>query len=131
MGGTLAWWLAASEPRIAAAVSMCCFADMGTLIETGAHDGHGNYMTVPGLLALGRTGQVAGLAAPRPALHCIGLQDWSTPPAAFAIARSDIESCYQRAGAPNGASFHVETDLAHAETPLMRSKVMEFLQQNL
>jgi hypothetical protein len=35
-----------------AAVSMCCFADLARLVETGAHDGHGTYMTVPGLLAV-------------------------------------------------------------------------------
>jgi len=131
MGGTLAWWLAAVDPRVAAAVSMCCFADMGGLIETGAHDGHGNYMTVPGLLAQARTGQVAGLAAPRPVLHCVGLQDWSTPPAAFATARADVESAWGAAGAPGAVEFHVEPDLGHAETPAMRARVIEFLEKSL
>jgi len=131
MGGTLAWWLAAVEPRLAAAVSMCCFADMGVLIDSGAHDGHGNYMTVPGLLAKARTGQVAGLSAPRPVLHCVGLQDWSTPPAAFARARHDVESAYDAAGSGAAVQFHVEEDLAHAETPAMRARVMRFLMQTL
>jgi pimeloyl-ACP methyl ester carboxylesterase len=39
MGGTLAWWLAAMDPRFAAAVSMCCFADLGRLVETGRTTG--------------------------------------------------------------------------------------------
>jgi dienelactone hydrolase len=128
MGGTLAWWLAAVEPRIAAAVSMCCFADMGGLIATGAHHGHGHYMTVPGLLARARTGQVAALAAPRPVLHCVGLQDWSTPPDAFATARADVESGYGPGGA---VEFHIEPDLGHAETPAMRARVMDFLSRRL
>ena len=67
MGGTLAWWMAAIDPRIRAAVSLCCFADMDCLIDTGAHDGHGHYMTVPGLLAHATTGEVAGLARAAPA----------------------------------------------------------------
>ncbi|WP_226780400.1 alpha/beta hydrolase family protein [Oceaniglobus trochenteri] len=131
MGGTLAWWLAAIDPRIAASVSMVCLADMGGLIETGAHDVHGNYMTVPGLLKLGRTGQVAALSAPRPALHCVGLQDCGTPPSAFARARDDLLAGYRAAGAEDALAFHVEDDLGHAETPAMRERVLDFLLQTL
>jgi len=131
MGGTLAWWMAAIDLRIRAAVSLCCFADMGCLIDTGAHDGHGNYMTVPGLLTHAATGEVAGLGAPRPQLHCVGLADWSTPESGFAIARRDLEAAYAGAGAPDAAEFHIGQEIGHAETPAMRARVLEFLDRRL
>ena len=131
MGGTLAWWLAALHPRFAAAVSMCCFADMETLITTGAHDGHGNYMTVPGLLALASTGAVSGLAAPTPLLHCVGLNDWSTPSSAFETARGDLRAAYRAAGAEDRLAFHDAREPGHEETPAMRDCVRGFLEQHL
>lgn len=131
MGGTLAWWLAALEPGIAAAAALSCFSDMGLLIGTGAHDRHGHYMTVPGLLRLGRTGQLAGLAAPKPLLFGIGLEDWGTPAPAFALARADVSKAYGDAGADDALSFHVEETLGHAESPAMRQAVMAFLDARL
>lgn len=38
MGGTQAWWLAALERRIAAAVSLCAFSDLAELVRLGNHD---------------------------------------------------------------------------------------------
>jgi len=129
MGGTLAWWLAALDPRPAAVVSMCCLADMAALIASGAHDIHGNYMTVPGVLALARTGQVAGLAAPKPALHCVGFADPGTPQAAFATARADLVAAYERAG--GALQFHTAESPGHEETPAMRARVLAFLDATL
>lgn len=131
MGGTLAWWLAALEPRLGAAVSMCSFADMARLIDTGAHDIHGPYMTVPGLLKHASTGQVSGLAAPRPLLHCIGLTDPGTPPDAVKVAREDVESAYRALGALDALEFHITTDLGHRESHDMRRKVLDFLARSL
>jgi dienelactone hydrolase len=127
MGGTLAWWLSALDPRIAASVSLCCFADMGRLIETGAHDGHGVYMTVPGLLAVASTGEVAGLAAPRPMFHGVGFADWSTPRDAFAVARADLAAAYAAAGAADALWFHEEPAAGHEETEGMRAAAVQFL----
>ncbi len=98
MGGTLAWWLSALQPGLAATVSIACFADLATLIETGAHDGHGNYMTVPGLLKLADTGTVCGLAAPTPILHCVGLRDEFTPINAFQKAKLNLDQAYVNSG---------------------------------
>lgn len=128
MGGTLAWWLAALDQRVAACVSMACFADMAALIETGAHDVHGNYMTVPGLLAVCSTGRLSGLTAPRPLLHCVGLQDSGTPESAFAIARAEVEAAYRECGAENVLSFFVDPELGHAETKEMRENVLKFFE---
>jgi dienelactone hydrolase len=131
MGGTLAWWLAAMDARVAAAVSMCCFADLGRLIETGAHDGHGIYMTVPGLLGVTTTGRLSGLAAPRPLLHCVGFADWSTPEDAYAVARDELRAAYAEAGAAGALRFHEARAPGHEETAEMRAVVAAFLEERL
>ncbi len=128
MGSTLAWWLAALDDRIHATAALCSFADLGTLVESGAHDGHGIYMNVPGLLRVARSGEIAGLAAPRALMICVGLQDWSTPEPAFAVGRRDLEAAYKGA---DTLEFHVEPDGAHKETPGMRRAVLDFLKRNL
>lgn len=131
MGSTLAWWLAALDPRIRATSALCSFADLGQLVATGAHDGHGIYMTVPGLLPLARSGQIAGLTAPRALQICVGLKDWSTPEAAFARGRSDLEAAYKASGAADRLRFHVEPDAGHQESRAMRQAVLAFLAQEL
>ncbi len=131
MGGTHAWWLAAIDPRIRAAVHMCCFADLACLIATGAHDGHGHYMTVPGLLQAASTGGLAALAAPRPQLICAGLQDTFTPRDCFDIARTEIEAAYEAHNASEMIGFCVDPDTGHEETPAMRQATLAFLRKHL
>lgn len=128
MGSTLAFWLAAIEPRIRACSALCSLADLETLVEHGAHDGHGIYMMVPGLLPVARTGQIAGLIAPRALQVGVGLRDWSTPPAAFTVARRDLDAAYADTGR---LVFHVEPTAGHEETPAMRAAVLAFLAEEL
>jgi pimeloyl-ACP methyl ester carboxylesterase len=127
MGATLAVWLGALEPRITAVAHLCCFADLAMLIETGAHDLHGNYMTVPGLTKTLSTGAIAGLIAPRPQLACIGLLDPLTPELAATRALDDARAAYQHCGAPDAISAMISTCTGHAETPDMRAAVRGFL----
>lgn len=129
MGGTHAWWLAALDARVKAAVHMCCFADLDCLIKSGAHDGHGHYMTVPNLLNHCSTGELTGLIAPRAQLVCVGLKDWSTPSNCFNIAQQELEHAYKNS--PEMLEFHIEPELGHQETDEMRAKVLEFLQTRL
>lgn len=129
MGCTLAWWLAALDPRITATSALCCFADLGELVRQGAHDLHGPYLTVPGLLKAARSGEIAGLIAPRALQVAIGAQDPLTPPEAFKIARTDVTKAY--AGAEDALSFHIEPDEGHRETPAMRAAVRDFLRRRL
>lgn len=129
MGGTHAWWLAALDKRVRAAVHMCCFADLGCLIQSGAHDGHGHYMTVPRLLNHCSTAELAGLIAPRAQLVCVGLQDWSTPSTCFDIAKQELEYAYKDAA--NILEFHIEPELGHQETEVMRARVLNFLETRL
>ncbi len=130
-GGTHAWWSSALDERVRAAASLCCFADLDCLIETGAHDGHGHYMVVPGLLRTVSTGALAGLCAPRALLVCVGLEDWSTPRECFEKARGELETQYARRGAAANLAFHVEPQTGHEETPAMRRQVLAFLGRHL
>jgi dienelactone hydrolase len=131
MGGTLAFWLAALEPRIRAVAQLCVFADIETLVRTGGHDLHGIYMTVPGLNPACSTGAIAGLAAPRPQFVAIGREDPLTPPDAFATAAADLTEAYARSGAADALAIHAFDGVGHHETPQMRREVMEFLAANL
>ena len=129
MGSTHAFWLAALNERVRAAVALCSFADLACLAETPAHDGPGFYMTVPGLLNRYRTGEIAGLAAPRALFIGVGLEDWSTPELCFAKGRADLEAAY--ADTPDQLAFHVEPHAGHEETPAMRAAVLGFLERKL
>ncbi len=131
MGATLAFWLAALEPRVRAVAHVCCFADLETLVETGAHDLHGLYMTVPGLLPGFRTGEIAGLVAPRPQLIRLGADDPLTPTDAVAIAVNDVRKAYAAAGAAELLDVRIEAGVGHAEAPAMRRDALAFLARSL
>lgn len=131
MGSTLAFWLAALDPRLRATSAACSFADLAHLVASGAHDGHGPYMTVPGLLRHASTGAIAGLVAPRALCLSVGLEDWSTPGAAFAQARSEVEAAYRAKGAEARLRIHVEADSGHVETAAMRAAILGFLAETL
>ncbi len=126
MGATFGYWLAAVDPRIACVAHLCCYADFGALIETGAHDLHGIYLTVPGLLGQASNGEIAGLVAPRPQLICIGDQDPLTPPAAVDVALAQTRAAYAAAGASDRLSLHREPETGHCESPAMRAAVLAF-----
>ncbi|MEO0542716.1 MAG: dienelactone hydrolase family protein [Pseudomonadota bacterium] len=129
MGGTQAYWLAALDQRIAAAVSLCAFGDLQCLIKNGNHDKHGHYMSVPGLLKTTSTGKIAGLVAPRPLFIGVGMKDWSSPPDCFSIARDETGQIYAQIGAQNSFTIHIQPQAGHEETSSMRQAVEHFLRQ--
>jgi dienelactone hydrolase len=131
MGATFGYWLAAVDPRIACVMQLCCFADFRTLIATGAHDLHGIYLTVPGLLGVAGNGEIAGLVAPRPQLICIGDTDPLTPPAAVDVAFAQTLAAYAAAGAADNLGLHREADVGHAESRAMRRAVLAFAARHL
>jgi dienelactone hydrolase len=129
MGCVLSYWLAAMDERIAAVAHLCCFADFRTMIELGAHDGHGIYLTVPGLLSEADGGSIAALIAPRPQLVCIGEADSLTPPAAVARAWSELGPAY--VNAPGMLQKVSEPGIGHQETPRMRAAALAFFAENV
>jgi len=131
MGSTHTLMLAALDDRLKAVAHLCCFADYATLIDLGAHDRHGHYMTIPGFVAELSTGEIAGAIAPRPQLICIGAEDKLTPPAAVAKARAEAEAAYARAGRREALSFLIEPGIGHQATPTMRAATLDFFRDNL
>jgi len=129
MGCVLSYWLAALDKRIAAVAHLCCFADFRTMIELGAHDGHGIYLTVPGLLKEADGGSIASLIAPRPQLICVGEADHLSPPEAVARALEELRPAY--ADAPHMLEFISEPGVGHQETPTMRAAVLAFFARHL
>jgi dienelactone hydrolase len=131
MGATLGYWLAAEDARLACLAQLCCFADFDRLIDSGAHDLHGIYLTVPGLLEVASNGEIAGLIAPRPQLICIGDRDPLTPPAAVDPALASVRAAYAEAGAAENLTVLRQADVGHQESPEMRAAVLAFFQRHL
>jgi hypothetical protein len=129
MGCVLSYWLAAMDERIAAVAHLCCFADFRTMIELGAHDGHGIYLTVPGLLSEVDGGSIAALVAPRPQLVCIGEADSLTPPLAVERAWAELEPAY--ADVRDRLELVSEPGIGHRETPRMREAALAFFATHL
>jgi hypothetical protein len=88
-----------------------CYADFAMLVETGVHDLHGHYLTIPGLLMETSTGEIAGLIVPRPHLICAGLDDPLTPP--LGIQRPFIETLteYKTVDAENAVTLLQASDV--------------------
>lgn len=127
MGATLAYFLAAVDTRIAAVAHLCSFADFEYLVEVGAHDLHGLYLIVPGLLTEASTGEIAGMVAPRPQLICVGDRDPLTPPVAVDRALAEARAVY--AGGPLNIIRSPAT--GHVETVQMRRAVRSFFAETL
>lgn len=122
MGATLGCWLAAVDLRVRRLAQLCCLADIEGLIEAGAHDLHGIYLTVPGLPGIARSGAIAGLVAPRPQVVGVGALDPLTPPGALGRALADLRDGYR--GAPGALTVVEEPEGGHRETPAMREAVL-------
>jgi hypothetical protein len=131
LGSTLSYWHAALDPRIRAVAHLCCYADYATLVELGAHDNHGIYLLVPGMLRQTSTGEIAGMIAPRPQLICLGELDELTPPLSIERALAVTRPMYEQAGAPDALEVFLQDGVDHRETPEMHEKVMAFFQREL
>jgi dienelactone hydrolase len=131
MGATLGYWLAAVDERLSAVAHLCCFADFEALIETGAHDLHGIYLSVPGLLKIAGNGTIAGLIAPRPQFIGLGDRDPLTPPQAVDRALAKTRAAYAETGAGARLVLHREPAAGHEETPAMRAAMQRFLTETL
>ncbi len=131
MGATYSYWLAAVDLRLFAVAHLCCYADFDEMIKTGAHEGHGIYLTIPGLLDLASNGEIAGLIAPRPQFIGLGAKDPLTPPEAIERALVDTRAAYQAANATQNLEVLIELDSGHEETPAIRAAVLRFFAAHL
>ncbi|MCV6585246.1 MAG: dienelactone hydrolase family protein [Marinibacterium sp.] len=129
MGGTLAYLVAALRGDVTACAQLCVFANIGPLIDSGAHDLHGPYMTIPGLLPDHDMGDIAALVAPRPQFVMTGARDPLTPDAAYRPAADRLRRAYARD--PAALTLRREAEIGHHETHASRAAVMGFLRAAL
>lgn len=127
MGGTHAYWLAALDDRISAVVQICVFANLRGLIALKENDLHGIYFMVPGLLAHGDAGDVAGMVAPRRQLICVGTKDRLTPRGALEPALQAVRAAYADKSASGALQILIDETTGHKETQPMRDAVLTFL----
>jgi pimeloyl-ACP methyl ester carboxylesterase len=127
MGSTMAWWVAALDPRIRACVDICCLTDFEALIATNGLQGHGIYYYVPSLLKHFSTAQINALIAPRPHLALEGTLDPLTPPAGLDRVDRTLRQVYGQLGRPEAWKL-LRYEVAHVETPEMRREALAYLQ---
>ncbi len=130
MGSTMAWWLAALDPRIKVTVDINCLTDFHTLLEKKGLSLHGLYYYVPGLLNRFTTAGINALIAPRAHLGLAGLQDKLTPVAGLDIIDRELQRVYAAAGHPERWKL-LRYDVEHVETPEGRQEIIAFLQRFL
>ena len=124
MGAAHSYWLAALDPEICAAAHLIVLADIAPLIACGAHDRHGHFLTVPGLLNLAESGDIAALIAPRPQFIAHGGTDELTPKPARLAALQKVQAAY---GTFDTLDIIFASESGHLETPEMRTAAMAFL----
>lgn len=125
MGGSLAWWSAALDPRVDAVVDACCLAEYDALLASGGYDLHAEYYFVPGLLREFSAARINALVLPRPHLSIVGRDDPLTPPAGAAAIDAAMRAAAERAGAPHAWRQRVHA-AGHEETAAMRAEILAF-----
>lgn len=127
MGGVMAWWLAALEPRIKVCIDICSMVEFDTLIESKNLDKHGIYFYVPSLLKHFSTSDINALIAPRPHLSLAGNNDDLTPRRGLDIVDEQMKVIYS--GKDQDAWKLVRSEQGHVETGRMREEVKLFLEK--
>jgi hypothetical protein len=124
----MAVWTAALDPAVDACIELCGLAEFDALLATGCHDLHGEYFFVPGLRREFSAAEIAALIAPRLHVSLVGRGDPLTPPAGVASVDAALRAAYAALGRPDAWLQRV-FDCGHAETPAMRSLVLQTLNQ--
>jgi hypothetical protein len=126
MGSTMAWWIAAVDPRIKVCVDICCLTDFEALIDRRGLDGHGIYYYVPDLLNHFDTSQINALIAPRAHLAVAGIYDYLTPPLGLDRVEAELNAAYTAAGAPEAWQL-LRYPCGHLETAAARAEILKWL----
>lgn len=126
LGSTMAWWIAALDPRVRVCIDLCCMTDYQALIDADGLDGHDVYYYVPSLLKHFTTAQINALIAPRAHLSLAGNYDKLTPRPGLDRIDAELRAVYQDAGAPEAWRM-LRYEIGHFETAEMRAEELAFL----
>lgn len=130
MGSAMAVWTAALQASVDACIDLCGLAEYDSLVNSGAHDLHGEYLFVPGLRREFSAAEIAALIAPRTHLSLVGRDDPLTPAAGVASVDRMLRTCYAEFDRPLAWQQQV-FDCGHAEMPAMRTLVLRTLENLL
>lgn len=128
MGGYMAWWLAALEPRIKVCIDICSMVEFDALIESRNLEKHGIYFYVPSLLKYFSTSDINALITPRPHLSLAGNNDDLTPGKGLDIVDEQMKKGYNKTGNLEAWKM-VRSEQGHVETQEMREEVKMFLKK--
>lgn len=128
MGGTMALWSTALEPRIRACIDLCSLAEYESLINQQNLDRHGIYYYVPALLKHFSAEELNHLTLPRPRLCVVGRHDGLTPIEGVQSLDQTMRSQADAAGQPESWQLLI-TETGHFETEYSHQQVLSFLSE--
>ena len=128
MGGTMALWSTALEPRIHACIDLCSLAEYESLINQQNLDRHGIYYYVPALLKHFSAEELNHLTLPRPRLCVVGRHDGLTPIEGVQSLDQTMRSQADAAGQPESWQLLI-TETGHFETEYSHQQVLSFLSE--
>ncbi len=132
MGSTRAWWAAALDDRIKAAVSVACLTRYQDIVHNGRINGHGIYYFVPGVLHEKIDMEsVVGLIAPRAHLTLSGDQDIYSPAGGVRTINAFQEHLYKLYGREENFRGVLYPGVAHEYTPAMWDETLRWLKKHL
>lgn len=129
MGSTRAWWLAAVDERIAAAVGVACLTRYQNLIAHGQLRAHGVYYFVYGLLKDFDSEGVIALIAPRPFLALTGDLDAGSPADGIKVIEEKAGQVYAAAGTADRFKSILYPNIGHVYTPEMRAEMLAWFER--
>jgi poly(3-hydroxybutyrate) depolymerase len=124
MGSTRAWWLAAVDDRVAAAVGIACLTRYENLIRHGQLQQHGVYYFTNGLLKHFDSEGVIALIAPRPFLALTGDLDAGSPADGVRDIERQVSRVYGALGASERFRSVLYPEVGHTVTPEMRAEML-------
>jgi dienelactone hydrolase len=129
MGSTRAWWLAAVDDRIAAAVGVACLTRYQNLIAHGQLRQHGVYYFVFGLLKHFDTEGVLALIAPRPFLALTGDLDAGSPADGVRVLEEKVGRVYESLGVRERFRSVLYPGVGHTYAPRMREEMLRWFER--
>ena len=128
MGGTMALWSTALEPRIRACIDLCSLAEYESLITQQNLDMHGIYYYVPAFLKHFSAEELNHLTLPRPRLCVVGRHDGLTPIEGVQSLDQTMRLQADAAGHPESWQLLI-TETGHFETEYSHQQVLSFLSE--
>lgn len=127
-GGVHTWWLAALDPRIAAAVASAGVSTYRDWIQQRAINALSSYL--PGILKLADQDELVALIAPRPLLLCNCAKDIYFPLDGIESVVGFVGKVYEKLGASQ--NFRHDLDPSEHGFPEWQQKLaLDWLQQHL